>query len=226
MPRRPSTACARCRRSPMSRWTGGASPSRWNARSPPRCAGCVTRATLILVVILLGFGAVTFSLWVGGQDVIAGRMTGGELSAFVLYAVLLATSGATMSEIWGDVQRAAGAAERLLELLAEQPTITAPPVPAAAAEAGTRADCVRGRDVPLSDAAAAIGARRLLAGRSSRARRWRWSAPPAPARRRCCNCCCASTIRSPAWCGWTAWTSRPPTRRICVRGSGWCRRSR
>lgn len=90
----------------------------------------LTRATLILVVIFLGFGAVTFSLWVGGQDVIAGRMTGGELSAFVLYAVLLATSGATMSEIWGDVQRAAGAAERLLELLGEQPTITAPPVPA------------------------------------------------------------------------------------------------
>ncbi len=89
-----------------------------------------TRATLILVVILLGFGAVTFSLWVGGRDVIAGRMTGGELSAFVLYAVLLATSGATMSEIWGDVQRAAGAAERLLELLAEVPTITAPAVPA------------------------------------------------------------------------------------------------
>ena len=88
----------------------------------------LTRATLILVVIFLGFGAVTFSLWVGGQDVIAGRMTGGELSAFVLYAVLLATSGATMSEIWGDLQRAAGAAERLLELLAEQPTITAPPV--------------------------------------------------------------------------------------------------
>ncbi len=90
----------------------------------------LTRATLILVVILLGFGAVTFSLWVGGHDVIAGRMTAGELSAFVLYAVLLATSGATMSEIWGDVQRAAGAAERLLELLAEVPTIMAPPVPA------------------------------------------------------------------------------------------------
>ena len=89
-----------------------------------------TRATLVLVVILLGFGAVTFSLWVGGHDVIAGRMTGGELSAFVLYAVLLATSGATMSEIWGDVQRAAGAAERLLELLAEVPTITAPAMPA------------------------------------------------------------------------------------------------
>ena len=89
-----------------------------------------TRATLILTVILLGFGAITFSLWVGGRDVIAGSMTGGELSAFVFYAVLLATSGATMSELWGEMQRAAGAADRLLELLAEQPGITAPARPA------------------------------------------------------------------------------------------------
>jgi ATP-binding cassette, subfamily B, bacterial len=89
-----------------------------------------TRATLILVVILLGFGAVTFALWIGGRDVISGRMTGGELSAFVLYAVLLATSGASLSEVWGDVQRAAGAAGRLLELLAEEPSIRAPAIPA------------------------------------------------------------------------------------------------
>jgi ATP-binding cassette subfamily B protein len=88
-----------------------------------------TRSLLILAVILLGFGAVTFSLWVGGRDVIEGRMTGGQLSAFVLYAVMLATSGASLSEVWGEVQRAAGAAERLLELLAEQPGIAAPAVP-------------------------------------------------------------------------------------------------
>ena len=89
-----------------------------------------TRAMLILVVILFGFGAVTFALWVGGRDVVSGRMTGGELSAFVLYAVLLATSGASLSEVWGDVQRAAGAAGRLLELMAEEPLIRAPTVPA------------------------------------------------------------------------------------------------
>ena len=89
-----------------------------------------TRASLILTVILLGFGAITFSLWVGGRDVIAGTMTGGELSAFVFYAVLLATSGATMSELWGEMQRAAGAADRLLELLAERPGIAAPARPA------------------------------------------------------------------------------------------------
>jgi ATP-binding cassette subfamily B protein len=88
-----------------------------------------TRATLILGVILLGFGAITFSLWVGGRDVVAGTMTGGELSAFVFYAVLLATSGATLSETWGDIQRAIGAADRLLELLAMRPTIAAPAAP-------------------------------------------------------------------------------------------------
>jgi ATP-binding cassette subfamily B protein len=90
-----------------------------------------TRATLILIIILLGFGAITFSLWVGGRDVISGTMSGGQLSAFVFYAVLLATSGATLSEIWGEMQRAAGAADRILELLAERPGIAAPASPVA-----------------------------------------------------------------------------------------------
>jgi ATP-binding cassette subfamily B protein len=88
-----------------------------------------TRTAQILVVILLGVGAITLSLWVGGRDVMAGRMTGGDLSAFVFYAVLLASSGTTASELWGEVQRAAGAAERLRELLAVAPAITAPPRP-------------------------------------------------------------------------------------------------
>lgn len=89
-----------------------------------------TRAMLLVAVILLGFGAITFSLWVGGRDVIAGRMTGGALTAFVFYAVMLATSGATLSELWGEVQRAAGAAERLAELFASRPAIAAPAAPA------------------------------------------------------------------------------------------------
>jgi ATP-binding cassette subfamily B protein len=90
-----------------------------------------TRAIQILMVIILGFGAITFSLWVGGRDVIAGRITGGDLSAFVFYAILLATSGAAMSELWGEVQRAAGAAQRVAELLAEIPLIRAPAHPLA-----------------------------------------------------------------------------------------------
>jgi ATP-binding cassette subfamily B protein len=87
------------------------------------------RAGMMLVVILLGFGAITFSLWVGGQEVLAGRMTGGDLSAFVFYAAVVANSVSAVSELWGDLQRAAGASERLAGLLAEQPTIAAPPVP-------------------------------------------------------------------------------------------------
>ena len=89
-----------------------------------------SRAILILIVILLGFGAITFSLWVGGRDVVAGRMTGGELSAFIFYAVLMASSVASISEIWGEIQRAAAAADRLLEILAEVPAIAAPASPA------------------------------------------------------------------------------------------------
>ncbi|MCO6417023.1 ATP-binding cassette domain-containing protein [Siccirubricoccus sp. KC 17139] len=89
-----------------------------------------TRSMQVLAVILLGFGAITFALWVGGRDVLAGRMTGGELSAFVLYAVLMASAGAQISEVWGEVQRAAGAAERLVELLEVPPAITAPAHPA------------------------------------------------------------------------------------------------
>ncbi len=88
-----------------------------------------TRATQILTVILLGFGAITLSLWIGGRDVIQGRLSGGELSAFVFYAILLATSGAAMSELWGEMQRAAGAADRILELLHAQPGIVAPAQP-------------------------------------------------------------------------------------------------
>ena len=88
-----------------------------------------SRAWLILVVILLGFGAITLSLWVGGREVLAGRLSGGELSAFVFYAVLVGTSVSAVSELWGDLQRAAGAADRIAELLAAVPAIVAPAAP-------------------------------------------------------------------------------------------------
>jgi ATP-binding cassette subfamily B protein len=90
-----------------------------------------TRALLILVVILLGFGAITFSLWVGGRDVIAGRMSAGDLAAFVFYAVVLGSAVATLSELWGEIQRAAGAADRLAEIFDEKPEIAAPAAPVA-----------------------------------------------------------------------------------------------
>jgi len=95
------------------------------------------RSMLIGLVIVLGFGAITFSLWVGGLDVVAGRLSGGELSAFVFYAVLVATSSAGIAELWGEVQRASGAAERIGELLAERPLVAAPVRPMALPAAST-----------------------------------------------------------------------------------------
>ena len=89
------------------------------------------RATLIAAVMVLVFGSISLILWVGGHDVLAGRISAGQLSAFVFYAALVAGSVGALSESWGDLQRAAGATERLLELLAARPEVGRPsePVP-------------------------------------------------------------------------------------------------
>ncbi|OBA00956.1 ABC transporter transmembrane domain-containing protein [Halomonas sp. G11] len=89
------------------------------------------RAWLTGIAMLVVFTAVGLMLWQGGQAVLAGTMSPGELSAFILYAVLAAGAIATLAEVAGDVQRAAGAAERLLELLDTQPTIQSPVQPQA-----------------------------------------------------------------------------------------------
>jgi ATP-binding cassette subfamily B protein len=81
------------------------------------------RAVMTTLVIFIVFAAVGFLLWMGGHDVISGRISAGDLTAFVFYAVLVATSGGAISETIGDLQRAAGAAERLAELSAEPPAI-------------------------------------------------------------------------------------------------------
>ncbi|UYG09019.1 ABC transporter ATP-binding protein/permease [Halomonas sp. M4R1S46] len=87
------------------------------------------RAWLTGAALLVVFGAVGIMLWQGGRAVLAGDLTAGELSAFVFYAVLVAGAVATLAEVAGDVQRAAGAAERLLELQDARPRIAAPPAP-------------------------------------------------------------------------------------------------
>ncbi len=75
------------------------------------------RSLLICGAIMLLFVGMSGMLWEGGQDVLSGRMTGGELGAFVFYAIMVGSGVATISEVWGDLQRAAGAAERLVELI-------------------------------------------------------------------------------------------------------------
>lgn len=77
----------------------------------------VQRGWLITIVIVLVLGAVGLMLWVGGVDVINGKITGGELAAFVFYAVITGSSVASISEVIGELQRAAGAAQRIIELL-------------------------------------------------------------------------------------------------------------
>jgi ATP-binding cassette subfamily B protein len=89
------------------------------------------RALLTAIVIVLVFGAVSIILWIGGHDVVDGRITPGDLSAFVFYAIIVAGSVGALSEVFGDLQRAAGAAERLLELLEVEPAIAAPDHPVA-----------------------------------------------------------------------------------------------
>ncbi len=89
----------------------------------------VASAGLSGLVTLLSFGAIGTVLWFGGHAVLAGSITGGELSAFLFYAVLVAGSFGSLSDIAGQLLRGAGAAERLMELLVTEPAIAPPVVP-------------------------------------------------------------------------------------------------
>jgi ATP-binding cassette subfamily B protein len=81
------------------------------------------RSVLTAMAIVMSFGVIVFVLWIGAQQVTAGVMTLGELTQFVLYAVLIAGSIGALSETWGDLQRAAGAMERLVELMQAPPDL-------------------------------------------------------------------------------------------------------
>lgn len=91
----------------------------------------IARSAMSASVIFLVLAGISVILWTGAKDMIAGSITPGDLVKFVGYAVMLAMSVAVMSEVWAEVQRAAGAAERLMELLGIEPDIKAPPNPVA-----------------------------------------------------------------------------------------------
>lgn len=84
------------------------------------------RAVMSVSVILLVFGGITFVLWYGAQSVLTGALTAGALSQFVLYAIIAAGAVGAVSETWGDVQRAAGATERIVELMHTESGIAEP----------------------------------------------------------------------------------------------------
>jgi ATP-binding cassette subfamily B protein len=91
----------------------------------------LSRAILTAIGIFLVFASVVIVLWVGAKDVLAGDMTPGRLSQFVLYAVFAAGALGELSQVWGEVQQASGAAERLFEILAIKPEVKAPARPIA-----------------------------------------------------------------------------------------------
>ena len=87
------------------------------------------RAVLMASVIILVFGSLTGMLWIGGNDVLNGTMSAGDLGAFVFYSLLVAVGVATLSEVYGDLQRAVGATDRLIELTTATADIVAPTTP-------------------------------------------------------------------------------------------------
>ncbi|WP_261324226.1 ABC transporter transmembrane domain-containing protein [Microbulbifer agarilyticus] len=105
------------------------------------------RSLLIAVVILMMFGAVSGLIWVGGNDMIAGRITSGDLAAFVFYAVMMGSAVATISEVYSELQRATGATERLIDLLnvkAEIPVSEAASSQTTAQDTGNKMDGAEG----------------------------------------------------------------------------------
>ena len=88
-----------------------------------------TRVLMTMIVIYMIFSGVVGVLWIGVHDIRSNAISAGELAQFVIYAILVAGSASALSEIWGELQRAAGATERLVELLQAQDTVTEPENP-------------------------------------------------------------------------------------------------
>ena len=138
-----------------------------------------TRAVMTVIVIFLIFTGVTSVLWIGARDVQAGDMSPGELVQFLIYAVMVSGAVAALSEIWGELQRAAGATERLVELLDTTDSVQDPVTPEMLARP------VKGALV-FDDVRFQYPARPETSALDL-ARRWRWLARPGPERPQSCN---------------------------------------
>ena len=183
---------------------GAAEPAlsdrRWKTASPPRCAApaCARRSRPSASRWCLPASPL-FCGWVLRQ-VIAGTMTGGQLFQFLLYAGFVGSSAAALTEMWGEMQRAAGAMERLSELLQARPAISAPAHPLdlpARVHGAIRFDNVTFHYPSRPDSGRA---RQLQPRGRARAKPSPSWVPPGPARAPRFSCCCASTIPIPAGC--------------------------
>ena len=210
-------------RSPAVRFTGA---HRAGVRGAALRSGA--RALLTAIVILLVFGAIASCCGSAATTCWRARMSAGDLSAFIFYAVLVASAVGAMAR--GDAATCSARpapAERLVELLDDQPTIAAPAHPRPLPEPARGARRLRGRALPLSHAARTAGARRLRSRRRAGREAWRSSGPRAPARPRSSSCCCASTTRRRARIlldGVDIARARPA--RAAPAASASCRRSR
>ena len=104
------------------------------------------RSILTFVAIFAIFASVVAVLWFGSRDVLSGVMSPGTLSQFLIYAVIAAGALGALSEVWGDLSQAAGASERIAELLAEQPDIAAPAGPNPLPDTAARGGRIRGSE--------------------------------------------------------------------------------
>jgi len=153
----------------------------------------VTRAVMTAIIIFMIFGGIAVVLWIGAWDVRSGTTSVGELVQFVIYSVMVAGSTAALSEIWGEVQRAAGATERLIELLNTVDTVDDPAAPKAVPDLRTgqiEFDNVtfhypsRPKTAALEGVTLTVEPGETVALVGLRAQ----------ANRRSCSCCCASSI--------------------------------
>jgi ATP-binding cassette subfamily B protein len=187
----------------------------------------LARSLLVGFIIIANLALLLWGLYAGTQAVMAGTITAGHLGQTVVYVIILASAFAVLGEVYGDLLRAAGATERLMELLDTHSPIRSP-----SSRCGRSCDGRHGGGVSMrwsSTTRRAPCNRRCTtsACRWRRARRWPWWAPAAPARAPCSSCCCVSTTRSRARSGSTA-THRSATWRwrTCASASASCRRTR
>ncbi len=183
------------------------------------------RAAMTAIVIGLLFGAITTLLWYGAAGVAAGTITGGTIAAFVLTGGLVAGAFGALTEVYGDLLRAAGAAERLSELLNAEASIAPPSKPRSFPAPPRRNTRVRERRIPLPDApdapalhnfSLAINPRETVA----------IVGPRAPANRRSSSSPSVSTTRRADRSCSTASRSPKPTLRTSGHALRWCRRKR
>ena len=172
------------------------------------------RAIVTLAAMFLAFASVVLVLWLGAQDVVARRMSGGALMQFVLYAVFGAGALGQLSEVWNEVSQAAGAAARIGELLAVEPRIAAPRRPRLCRARARRA---RLRSVDFAYPGRDEGVLRDVSFRVAPGEAVASSVRPAQGNRRCFSWRCVSTIRRAAQSPSTASTSASSIRRPCAR---------